>query len=108
MERAHQADFRPGWRVPAICPFCTPALLILLGVAAGTGSPWYGIALLMAFAFGRAVPVLIGAITIGWLDTFRVLGRYQKSFEVVGALVLILSGMYMLNAYFFVIPSLAG
>ncbi|MCU6435254.1 cytochrome c biogenesis protein CcdA [Undibacterium sp. Jales W-56] len=92
----------------AICPFCTPALLILLGVAASIGSPWYGIALLLAFALGRAVPILIGAAAIGWLEEFRILGRYQKVFEVTGAVVLILAGLYMLNAYFFVIPSLAG
>lgn len=92
----------------AICPFCTPALLILLGVSATLGSVWYGVALLLAFAFGRAVPILIGAVAIGWLEKFRVLGRYQKAFEVAGAVVLILAGLYMLNAFFFVIPALAG
>lgn len=92
----------------AICPFCTPALLILLGVAATSGSPVYGMALLLAFAFGRAVPILIGAVTIGWLECFRPLARYQKVFEVGGAVVLILAGLYMLNAYFFLIPELAG
>lgn len=92
----------------AVCPFCTPVLLILLGVAATIGSPWYGIALLLAFAFGRAVPILIGAAAIGWLEEFRVLGRYQKVFEIIGAFVLMLAGLYMLNAYFFVIPALAG
>lgn len=85
-----------------------PALLILLGVAATIGSPSYGTALLLAFAFGRAVPILIEAVTIAWLENFRILGRYQKAFEVVGAVVLILAGLYMLNAYLFVIPVLAG
>lgn len=92
----------------AICPFCTPALLILLGVSATLGSPLQGIALLVAFALGRAVPILIGAATIGWLDNFRVLGRYQQRFEVIGAVVLIVAGLYMLNAYFFLLPQLAG
>lgn len=92
----------------AICPFCTPALLILLGVAASSGSPLYATALLLAFAFGRAVPILIGAVTIGWLERLRPLARYQKAFEVAGAIVLMLAGLYMLNAYFFVIPELAG
>ena len=92
----------------AICPFCTPALVILLGVAASSGSPFYGMVLLLAFAFGRAVPILIGAATIGWLERFRPLARYQKAFEVLGAIVLMLAGLYMLNAYFFVIPELAG
>ena len=64
--------------------------------------------MLLAFAFGRAVPILIGAVTIAWLENFRILGRYQKAFEVVGAVVLILAGLYMLNAYLFVISVLAG
>lgn len=92
----------------AICPFCTPALLILLGVAATLGQPVYAMALLLAFALGRAVPILIGAVAMGWLETFRVVGRYQKVFEIIGGLVLILAGLYMLNAYFFLIPALAG
>ncbi len=92
----------------AICPFCTPALLILLGVAATLASPLYGMLLLLAFALGRAVPILIGAVAIGWLDSMQFLKRYQKIFEVTGGLVLILVGLYMLNAYFFVIPALAG
>jgi cytochrome c-type biogenesis protein len=92
----------------AICPFCTPALVILLGVAATIGSPLYGVLLLLAFALGRAVPILIGAVAIGWLERLRFLGLYQKTFETIGAIVLILAGLYMLNAYFFVIPALAG
>jgi cytochrome c-type biogenesis protein len=92
----------------AICPFCTPALLILLGVAAAMASPLYAMALLLAFALGRAVPILIGAIAIGWLERFGALVRHQKLFEIVGGVTLILSGFYMLNAYFFVIPALAG
>lgn len=92
----------------AICPFCTPALVVLLGVAATIGSPFYAMALLLAFALGRAVPILIGAVAIGWLENIKFLGRYQKAFEVIGGLILILAGLYMFNAYFFLIPALAG
>jgi cytochrome c-type biogenesis protein len=92
----------------AICPFCTPALVILLGVAATIGSPLYAMALLLAFALGRAVPILIGAVAMGWLERFKFLGRYQKVFEIVGGVILILTGLYMLNAYFFLIPALAA
>jgi cytochrome c-type biogenesis protein len=92
----------------AICPFCTPVLLMLLGVAATIGSPLYAAVLLFAFALGRAVPILIGAVAIGWLESLKFLARYQKAFETVGGIVLILAGLYMLNAYFFVVPELAG
>ncbi len=91
----------------AICPFCTPALVVVLGVAAGIGSPVFGATLTLAFAIGRAVPILIGAVAIGWLQSLRWLGHRQHVFEIVGGLLLILSGLYMLNAYFVVIPVLA-
>ena len=91
----------------AVCPFCTPALLVLLGVSAGIGSPLFGLLLLFAFALGRAVPIILGAVAVGWLQSLRGLARYQKAFEITGAVFLILSGLYMLNAYFLFIPALA-
>lgn len=84
----------------AICPFCTPALLVLLGVAAGIGSPAYGAALLLAFALGRAIPVLLGAIAVGWLKNLSGLRKTHAVFEAVGGIVLIVSGLYLLNAHF--------
>jgi len=92
----------------AICPFCTPALVILLGVAAGIGSPLFGATLLLAFAFGRAVPIILGAWAVGWLESLKPLQHAQKTFELIGALLLVLSGLYMLNAYFFLFPDLAA
>jgi len=92
----------------AICPACTPALVILLGLVAGIGSPFFGLMLLLAFALGRAVPILLGAVAVGWLESLAVLKHYQKIFEIIGGLLLILSGLYMLNAYFFFIPELAA
>lgn len=92
----------------AVCPACTPALVVLLGVAAAAGSMTFGLALLLAFAIGRAVPVVLGATAVGWLENLKPLGRYRHAFEVAGGIVLNLAGLYMLNAYFFVIPELAA
>lgn len=50
----------------AICPFCTLALVILLGVAAAVGSPLFRSLLLLAFTLGRAVPILFGALAVSW------------------------------------------
>lgn len=91
----------------AVCPFCTPALLILLGVATAIGSPFFGALLLLAFALGRALPILLGAWGIGWLESLRPLSDAQKGFEIAGGITLILSGLYMLNAYFAWLPALA-
>lgn len=92
----------------AICPFCTPVLIILLGVATGIGSPLFGATLLLAFALGRAVPIILGAWAVGWLESLKSLRNSQHVFEIVGAVLLILSGIYMLNAYFAFIPELAA
>src|SRR5215472_3483860 len=66
-----------------------------------TASPIYGAILLLAFALGRAIPILLGASAVGWLESLRVLTKHQKVFEIVGAVTLIASGLYMLNAYYF-------
>lgn len=92
----------------AICPFCTPALVVLLGVSATLGSPVFGALLLLAFALGRAIPILLGGWAIGALEELSFLSRHQRAFEVVGGVLLVLAGLYMLNAFFFVIPELAG
>jgi cytochrome c-type biogenesis protein len=91
----------------AVCPVCTPALVILLGAAAGIASPLFGAILLLAFSLGRAVPIAVGAWAAGWLENLAFLSKYQKGFEIAGAVTLIVSGLYMLNAYYFWLPSLA-
>lgn len=92
----------------AICPACTPALVALLGVVAGIGSPMLGVSILLSFALGRAIPIALGAWGMGWLETLKPLARYQKAFDLMGGVLLILAGLYMLNAYFFFVPELAA
>lgn len=92
----------------AVCPACTPALIVLLGVAAGIGSALFGVLLLLAFAVGRSIPVILGALAVGWLEGFKGLDRWRRAFDIAGGIVLVLSGLYMLNAYFIVIPELAA
>lgn len=92
----------------AICPACTPALVVLLGVATTLGSPFKGALLLLAFALGRSIPVVLGGLAVGWLENLRFLANYRRTFEVIGGLTLVAAGLYMLNAYFFWIPELAA
>lgn len=92
----------------AVCPVCTPALVVLLGVAAAIGAPGFGTSLLLAFALGRAVPVALGAFAVGWLEHLSALGRAHHALEIFGGSLLVLSGLYLLNAYFVVVPGLAG
>jgi len=92
----------------AICPVCTPALVVLIGAIAGIGSPMLGVVVLLAFALGRSVPIALGAGAIGWLEGLKPLARYQHMFETAGGIALVATGLYMLNAFFFVVPALAG
>ena len=92
----------------AVCPVCTPALVVMLGTVAALGAPVFGATLLLAFAIGRAIPVALGAGLVGWLGERGGLGVGQRVFEIAGGVVLILSGLYMLNAYLILIPALAA
>lgn len=84
----------------AVCPFCTPALLVLLTASASIGSVGFGFLLLFAFALGRSVPVILGAGSMGWLESLDFLRRRQHLFEVIAGTILILSGLYLINEYF--------
>ena len=86
----------------AVCPFCAPALMVALTASAAIGSVSFGFALLLAFAVGRSLPVIIGAWSMGWIESLQLLSRHQKAFEITAGVTLILTGLYMLNEYFFI------
>jgi cytochrome c-type biogenesis protein len=112
--RAHRASTLWGafaLGVPfsvAVCPVCTPALAVLLGVAAGSASAFIGALLLLAFAIGRAIPIAFGTSLIGWAERFPAVGKYHRWLDIGGGVLLVLAGFYLLNAYFFWIPALAA
>ncbi len=87
----------------AVCPFCTPALLVSLTASAAIGSVSFGAGLLLAFAAGRSIPIIIGAWSMGWLESLRVFSRHQKRVEIVAGVILIVTGLYLINEYLFVI-----
>lgn len=87
----------------AVCPFCTPALLVTLTASAAIGSVPFGFGLLLAFALGRSIPIILGAWSMGFLESLRMLSRHQKTIEVLAGVTLILTGLYLLNEYFFII-----
>ena len=84
----------------AICPFCTPALMVTLTASAAIGSVPFGGALLFAFAIGRSIPVALGAFGMGWLENFKILSKHQKFFEVFAGVLLILAGIYVIRQYY--------
>src|SRR5262249_15890424 len=91
----------------AVCPVCTPALVVLLGATAGIGSVFLGVVLLLSFRLGRAGPIGLGGFGVGWVENVKSLSDYRRGFEIAGGLTLIAMGLYMLNAVLFWIPQLA-
>lgn len=87
----------------AVCPFCTPALLVMLASSTAIGSPLFGMALLGSFALGRSIPMLIGAFSMSWLEKIRIFSVYQRYFEYISSIVLISVGLYLLNGYFLLV-----
>ena len=83
----------------AVCPFCTPALVVTLTASAAIGSVPFGLTLLLAFALGRSIPILLGAWSIGWLESLKRLQQSQKALEVVAGVTLILTGLYLVSDY---------
>ncbi|MGQ5488022.1 cytochrome c biogenesis CcdA family protein [Thauera sp. ZXT1-4] len=88
----------------AVCPSCTPALVVLLGAAAASGSPLFGAAMLTSFAIGRAIPLALAAVALEWIEEMKPLGRFRRAFELTGSLLLVVSGLYLLNGYFAFFP----
>ncbi len=88
----------------AICPSCTPALAVLLGAAAASGSPLFGAAMLTSFAIGRAIPLALAAVALEWIEQMKPLGRFRRAFELTGSALLMLTGLYLLNGYFAFFP----
>lgn len=70
-------------------------------------SPGFGMLLMLAFALGRAVPILLGVAALGWLGSLARVSRLHRLFEVIGGVLLMLSGLHLLNAYFLAVSALA-
>jgi cytochrome c-type biogenesis protein len=83
----------------AACPFCTPALVVALTASAAIGSAPFGLSLLLAFALGRSIPILLGAWSMGWLESLKGLQRSQKTFEIIAGATLIVTGLYLVRDY---------
>lgn len=82
-----------------ICPACSPGLWVGLGASAAIGHVGYGALLMLVFALGRALPLLAGAVSMGWLKSLEPIGRWRRSVEVLGGLGLVATGLYLLNEY---------
>ncbi|WP_190014736.1 cytochrome c biogenesis CcdA family protein [Geosporobacter subterraneus] len=76
-------------------PCTTPILGGVLAYAASKGSSLYGFILLFIYAIGRSIPILIVGTFTGLIKNLSVLDRFQKPIKVIGGIILILLGMYL-------------
>lgn len=83
-----------GWT-----PCVGPVLATILMVAGNSGSPWYGVSLLAAFAFGLGIPFLVAALAAARFMRFLAHTRHHVRWVeramgglLVGTGVLILTG----------------
>lgn len=83
----------------AVCPFCVPALITILTVAAATGRVWYSAGLLLAYSTGRGVPVLAASAGLGALEHLRGMERFVPWVEKGGGALLVAAGGYMVWSY---------
>ncbi len=79
-------------------PCSTPVLIVLLGLVAGTGSVVWGIVLLLLYAIGHSVLVLIAGTSVGFARKISASGKYGKFSKwlkyILGSLILLI-GFYM-------------
>lgn len=79
-------------------PCSTPILVALLAIIAGNGALAWGILLMLCYALGHSVLVLIAGTSVGFVQKLKGSGSYQHfstiSKVVLGALILAV-GLYM-------------
>ncbi len=83
-----------------VCPVCSPGLLVTLSASVAVGSVSYGALLLLMFGIGRTLPVMIGACSMGYLESMKSFSHWHHYLEKLGGISLIVIGFYLLNEYF--------
>lgn len=82
-------------------PVAFASISVILAYDTRARSPKEAISYGLAFALGRCIPLVVGAISIGWLKSLQVVERWRHAFEVVDGLVLFSVGLYLMNETFF-------
>jgi cytochrome c-type biogenesis protein len=82
------------------CPSCTPLLLPVALGAAATGDPWYGAALMGAFAVGRGVPLVAVGTFTGLFHGGRRFARWVPRIERAVGVLLLVGAAWFLREFF--------
>jgi cytochrome c-type biogenesis protein len=74
----------------------TPVLAAILTYVMAEGAIAYGATLLFVYAMGRGVPVVLAGTFTGALKQMQSLGRWTKTMERAGGVIIIAVGFYFL------------
>jgi cytochrome c-type biogenesis protein len=76
----------------AASPCTMPVTIAVLAFAAAKGSIIYGMLFMFIFAIGRSIPIIIAGTFTGFLKKAKFLNKYEKVFEIIGDVLLVLIG----------------
>lgn len=76
------------------CPACTPLLLPVLMVAAGSGDPLLGGVLLFVFGLARGIPIIAVGSTAGAIKQTHRFGSWVNRIEFTSGVLLLLAAPY--------------
>jgi cytochrome c biogenesis protein CcdA len=76
----------------AASPCTMPVTIAVLAFAAAKGSMIYGMLFMFIFALGRSIPIIIAGTFTGFLKKAKFLNKYEKVFEIIGDVLLVLIG----------------
>lgn len=80
----------------AASPCTLPITASVLAYSASKGSAIYGMILMFTYAIGRSIPLLIVGTFTGLLKNIKGLEKFQRYFEKVGGIILLLLALYFI------------
>lgn len=79
-------------------PCATPVLVVLLGIVAQSGNVVWGILLLLLYAIGHSILVLVTGTSLGFVQKLKVstqYGKFSKTLNFVTGMAILLIAFYM-------------
>lgn len=79
-------------------PCATPVLIVLLGIVAQNGNVLWGIMLLLLYAIGHSILVLVAGTSLGFVQKMKTsakYGEFSKILNFIMGIVILLIALYM-------------
>jgi cytochrome c biogenesis protein CcdA len=80
----------------AASPCTLPITASILAYSATKANPYLGATLMFVYAIGRSIPLIVIGTFTGLLKNLKALSKYQRIFEKLGGIIMILLALYFL------------